>query len=154
MQSGNNWNSSNWSKSITPGTRDHWSSNSSFETHGNPNDFVYAKDQMNRSVPWSPKEQFPELNSAVLSSYLTKRKRRDVGNGISAKLNLEVSTKTASKNEAGSIKVSYDVFFIYELFITISKISSKIKKKDCNFSKTWRTHEYYASSSLLNIGLW
>ena len=135
MQSGNNWNSSNWSKSITPGTRDHWSSNSSFETHGNPNDFVYAKDQMNRSVPWSPKEQFPELNSAVLSSYLTKRKRRDVGNGISAKLNLEVSTKTASKNEAGSIKVSYDVFFIYELFITISKISSKIKKKTATFQR-------------------
>ena len=76
------------------------------------------------------------MNSAVLSSYLTKRRRRDVGNGISAKLNLEVSTKTASKNEAGSIKVNYDVFFfIYELFITISKISSKIKKKTETFER-------------------
>ena len=57
------------------------------------------------------KEQFPELDSTKLTSYLTKRRRRDVGNGISAKLNLEVSTKTTSQNQAQTIKVSY--FFIF-----------------------------------------
>ena len=59
------------------------------------------------------KEQFPELDSAKINSYSDRRRRRDVGNGISAKLNLDVSTKTTSKNQAKSIKVKYFQLFEY-----------------------------------------